>query len=113
MRLSLVLSLFAALSFLPWSALPARTPPPQGWEERNELRTSYGHLERLLERSRKDLQVLRDRLQEEEFWFLKKRQFTPDRVKTLEDERKKVDEFAREVEEQEQELARVQRRLGH
>jgi hypothetical protein len=112
MRRLLVPCLFAVLAFLPWSALPARTPPPQGWEERDLLRARRGELQRYVEKLRNELRVQRSELQpleaarREVGW---QPLWRPD---PLAHKRQLMDSVARSLADREQELARIEKKLG-
>jgi hypothetical protein len=118
MRRLLVPCLFAVLIFLPWSATPARTPPPQGWEERDWLRSQrYGLQMRLsiirpcLEEYRNELALHEARRGGATWRPLPGPHLLP-QIDPLVRRRQMVTVTEATVAEIEQELARIEKKLG-
>jgi hypothetical protein len=115
MRLLLIPPLFAALFFLPWSASTARTPPPQGWEERNELREALPQVQKVLQDLQKKVNERRLQVATLEAANLEaesRRGPDPIYERGLAQNREYLYAMEGRLREMEEELARIKRRLG-
>jgi hypothetical protein len=101
--------LFVLLAFLPLSTTSARTPPPQGWEERNELRVLLPKMKEAVERQRKG--VNEERLQVAGLEIQLRRPDARDES-ILAKRRENLYGMERRLRELEEEVARIKRRLG-
>src|SRR5215831_257408 len=109
MRRILIPSLFAVLALLPWSSVPARTPLPQGWEERDKARNRRLELQDWLNMLRPVLEDERNQLFQHEA-ARGGREWRPQPSRHPQTDplirmRQDVDKLARRVTEFEQELA--------
>jgi hypothetical protein len=99
---------FALLVFLPFSTAPA-TPPPAGFEERVQLRAELTRVEERIELQRKTLVSRQSRVQ-----YLEMRLKDGDERgrRELDGLRRTIQQRQRILEEDEEEVARIKRRLG-
>jgi hypothetical protein len=112
--------LFALLVFLPTSTAPAHTPPPQGWEERNELRALLPQVLEVLQDHRKTLDGIRlsvARLEVENVRVpgLDERiisSMEERRISSMSQKRRSICAMEGRVRQLEEEVARIKRMLG-
>jgi hypothetical protein len=113
MRRQLILPLSAALVFLPCASA---TPPPQGWEERNELRAGLPEKQTDLQKYRELLANLQIKMALLAAEFAGRVEPAPDLrngdERYLNQQRQLICDVERELRRREEEVARIERRLG-
>jgi hypothetical protein len=102
--------LFALLVFLPLSSAKA-TPPPQGWEERNELRSALPQVQKDLDDYRKKLNKRRIQVADYEA-ANRESKFRAELSVGERNLRLGLYALERRLREMEEEVARIKRRLG-